>query len=134
MSAGWHALLFSMEYADGGDFEEIIKVQKEGVIDGVAEHWQEAQIMAWFVQLTLALKHLHDRYSLFVPSAIVAQLQVGTWSHPIALGTAVHNSFTFWRLSAFLVQCSTQGWGQVGVFCLSVPFSAHAPSLAFAVP
>ena len=43
-----------MDYADGGDLYKLIKNQK-----GV--HFTEEQILDWFVQISLALKHIHDR-------------------------------------------------------------------------
>lgn len=43
-----------MEYADGGDLFKAIKNQK-----GILFH--EQQILDWFVQICLALKHVHDR-------------------------------------------------------------------------
>ena len=42
-----------MEYADGGDLSQQIKEAKE--------HFPEKQVLKWFVQLCLALKHCHDR-------------------------------------------------------------------------
>lgn len=43
-----------MDYADGGDlFEEIQKAK--------TTHFKEEQILEWFVQICLALKHVHDR-------------------------------------------------------------------------
>ena len=47
-------LYIVMDYADGGDLYKAIKNQK-----GV--HFSEENILDWFVQLCLALKHLHDR-------------------------------------------------------------------------
>lgn len=43
-----------MEYADGGDLCKAIKNQK-GIL------FPEQQILDWFVQICLALKHIHDR-------------------------------------------------------------------------
>lgn len=43
-----------MEYADNGDlFEQIQNANKK--------HFKEEQILDWFVQICLALKHIHDR-------------------------------------------------------------------------
>lgn len=45
-----------MEYADNGDLgEEIKKAQNNN------QHFDEDQILDWFVQICLAIKHLHDR-------------------------------------------------------------------------
>ena len=43
-----------MDYADGGDlFAQIQKAK--------SNHFKEEQILEWFVQICLALKHIHDR-------------------------------------------------------------------------
>jgi NIMA (never in mitosis gene a)-related kinase len=47
-------LYIVMDYADGGDLYKYIKNQK-----GV--HFPEEQILDWFVQISLAIKHIHDR-------------------------------------------------------------------------
>lgn len=43
-----------MDYCDGGDLHSRIKSQR-GIL------FSEDQILDWFVQITLALKHVHDR-------------------------------------------------------------------------
>jgi NIMA (never in mitosis gene a)-related kinase len=43
-----------MDYCDGGDLHSRIKAQR-GIL------FNEDQILDWFVQITLALKHVHDR-------------------------------------------------------------------------
>jgi NIMA (never in mitosis gene a)-related kinase len=43
-----------MDYCDGGDLHSRIEAQR-GILFG------EEQILDWFVQITLALKHVHDR-------------------------------------------------------------------------
>ncbi|KAH0793665.1 serine/threonine-protein kinase Nek1-like [Histomonas meleagridis] len=43
-----------MDYADGGDLFE--QIQKAGT-----KHFDENQILDWFVQICLAMKHIHDR-------------------------------------------------------------------------
>lgn len=43
-----------MDFCDGGDLHSRILAQR-----GVTFH--EDQILDWFVQITLALKHVHDR-------------------------------------------------------------------------
>lgn len=47
-------LYIVMDYADGGDLYKAIKNQK-------SVHFTEEQILDWFVQLCLGLKHVHDR-------------------------------------------------------------------------
>jgi hypothetical protein len=49
-----NAMHIVMGYADGGDLKKKIESQR-----GV--HFKEDQILDWFVQISLALKHLHDR-------------------------------------------------------------------------
>jgi serine/threonine-protein kinase Nek1/4/5 len=43
-----------MDYCDGGDLHSRIQAQR-GIL------FPEDQILDWFVQITLALKHVHDR-------------------------------------------------------------------------
>ncbi|CAF5179747.1 unnamed protein product, partial [Rotaria sp. Silwood1] len=43
-----------MDYCDGGDLHSRIQAQR-GIL------FNEDQILDWFVQITLALKHVHDR-------------------------------------------------------------------------
>ena len=43
-----------MEYADGGDLANFIKLRK-------GKYLQESQILQLFVQVALAMKHVHDR-------------------------------------------------------------------------
>jgi len=50
-------LAIVMEYADGGDLSQRIDVQKQA---GGAGFGSE-QVLDWFVQICLALKHAHDR-------------------------------------------------------------------------
>uniref|UniRef100_A0A674K7M8 non-specific serine/threonine protein kinase n=1 Tax=Terrapene triunguis TaxID=2587831 RepID=A0A674K7M8_9SAUR len=47
-------LYILMEYCDGGDLMRRINMQ-HGVL------FDEDQILAWFVQISLGLKHIHDR-------------------------------------------------------------------------
>ena len=49
-----------MDYADGGDIHLLIKKREGALIP-------ESQILNWFVQTALALKHVHDRK---VPRAV----------------------------------------------------------------
>ncbi|CAF1059021.1 unnamed protein product [Didymodactylos carnosus] len=48
------SLYIIMDYCDGGDLHSRIQTQR-GVL------FSEDQILDWFVQITLALKHVHDR-------------------------------------------------------------------------
>ena len=43
-----------MEYADGGDLTNYIKKQK-------SRYMPEQQVLHLFVQISLAMKHVHDR-------------------------------------------------------------------------
>ena len=45
-----------MEYAEGGDLSHRIKAAKEGGC-----YFSEEEILSWFVQICLGVKHLHDR-------------------------------------------------------------------------
>ncbi|CAK6983996.1 serine/threonine-protein kinase Nek1-like, partial [Scomber scombrus] len=47
-------LCIVMDYCEGGDLYKKIKSQK-------GKLFSEEQIMDWFVQICLALKHIHDR-------------------------------------------------------------------------
>lgn len=49
-------LCIVMDYADGGDMFQKIAKQKQ-----VGAGFPEKQILDWFVQIALALKHIHDR-------------------------------------------------------------------------
>lgn len=44
-----------MDYADGGDLQQKIKSMKHN------KHFPESQILDWFTQTCLAIKHIHDR-------------------------------------------------------------------------
>lgn len=55
-------LCIVMDYADGGDLQSKIKekhAQKQKT--GVLEYFNEDQVLNWFTQICLALKHVHDR-------------------------------------------------------------------------
>ena len=43
-----------MDFADGGDLADLIKNQR-------GSYFKENEIIDWFTQLCLALKHVHDR-------------------------------------------------------------------------
>ena len=47
-----------MEYAGGGDLAA--RIQQAKTKD---EHFEEQQILNWFTQMCLGIKHIHDRYS-----------------------------------------------------------------------
>ena len=49
-------LCIVMEYADGGDLAKRIEAQAAS-----KSHFREEQVLDWFVQICLALKHAHDR-------------------------------------------------------------------------
>jgi serine/threonine protein kinase len=49
-------LCIVMEYADGGDLYNRIKEQKK-----IGKLWPEDQILDWFIQICLGVKHIHDR-------------------------------------------------------------------------
>ena len=49
-------LCIVMDFADGGDLAQRIEAQAAG-----RTPFPEAQVLDWFVQLCLALKHAHDR-------------------------------------------------------------------------
>lgn len=46
-----------MDYADGGDLEKKLKGYKNQFVG-------EQQIIEWFVQICLAVKHIHDRKTI----------------------------------------------------------------------
>ena len=46
-------LCIVMDYADGGDLQQCLKAQKK--------YLSEEQILDWFTQICLAIKHVHDR-------------------------------------------------------------------------
>ena len=47
-----------LEYADSGDLAQKIRERKG---KGKAVHWSEDQVLDWFTQICLAVKHVHDR-------------------------------------------------------------------------
>lgn len=52
----FRCLCIVMDYCEGGDmFNKIAKQKELGVL------FSERQILTWFVQMALALKHVHDR-------------------------------------------------------------------------
>lgn len=50
-------LCIVMDYADGGDLQKKIKEAR----DGGMKYLTEDQILSWFTQICLAMKHCHDR-------------------------------------------------------------------------
>ena len=53
-----------MEYADGGDLGYRIKEQRKKATDSGPVYFDEQLIMMWFLQICMALKHLHDSHIL----------------------------------------------------------------------
>eukprot|EP01059_Diplonema_ambulator_P001679 TRINITY_DN1141_c7_g1_i1.p1 TRINITY_DN1141_c7_g1~~TRINITY_DN1141_c7_g1_i1.p1 ORF type:complete len:541 (+),score=160.59 TRINITY_DN1141_c7_g1_i1:53-1624(+) len=53
-----------MEYADGGDLGQRIKEQRKKATDAGPVYFDEQLIMMWFLQICMALKHLHDSHIL----------------------------------------------------------------------
>eukprot|EP01064_Diplonema_japonicum_P036622 TRINITY_DN8301_c0_g1_i1.p1 TRINITY_DN8301_c0_g1~~TRINITY_DN8301_c0_g1_i1.p1 ORF type:complete len:540 (+),score=152.10 TRINITY_DN8301_c0_g1_i1:52-1620(+) len=53
-----------MEYADGGDLGMRIKEQRKKATDAGPVYFDEQLIMMWFLQICMALKHLHDSHIL----------------------------------------------------------------------
>lgn len=49
-------LCIVMDFADGGDMYSKIAKQKS-----TGKQFNEEQVLDWFVQICLALKHVHDR-------------------------------------------------------------------------
>jgi NIMA (never in mitosis gene a)-related kinase len=47
-----------MEFADGGDLDNYIKKFAKS---SRGKEMPEKQVLSWFVQLCLAIKHIHDR-------------------------------------------------------------------------
>lgn len=54
LASGSGSLYIVMDYCDGGDLYKRITEQR-------SKHFPEEQILNWFVQICLALKHIHDR-------------------------------------------------------------------------
>ena len=51
-----------MEYCDGGDLHSILKARSECKnTDGEIAYFSEDEVLDWFTQICLALKHCHDR-------------------------------------------------------------------------
>ncbi|KAJ9440304.1 putative serine/threonine-protein kinase A [Diplonema papillatum] len=53
-----------MEYADGGDLGMRIKDQRKKATENGPVYFDETLIMMWFLQICMALKHLHDNHIL----------------------------------------------------------------------
>ena len=47
-------LCIVMDFADGGDLAKVLREQR-------GQHFSESQILDWFTQICLAMKHVHDR-------------------------------------------------------------------------
>mmetsp|Transcript_36440 Transcript_36440/g.27023 ORF Transcript_36440/g.27023 Transcript_36440/m.27023 type:complete len:180 (+) Transcript_36440:131-670(+) len=55
-------LCIVMDFADGGDIQSKIKEKhKKKQQTGVMEYFSEDQVLNWFTQICLAIKHCHDR-------------------------------------------------------------------------
>jgi NIMA (never in mitosis gene a)-related kinase len=51
-----------MDYADNGDLQTKVKDKhKFKPKSGVLDYFSEDQVLNWFTQICLALKHCHDR-------------------------------------------------------------------------
>ena len=53
-----------MDYADGGDLAKKIsdlQTRNKGKPEAARDYFSEEQILHWFTQICLALKHCHDR-------------------------------------------------------------------------
>lgn len=51
-----------MGYADDGDIQKKVEDQKKMKDDeGISQFWTEDQVLDWFFQIVLAVKHCHDR-------------------------------------------------------------------------
>ena len=68
-----------MEYADGGDLNSIVKERKES-----ADFFEESQVLHYFTQICLAIKHLHDRKILHWD--LKSQNIFLTWNRLVKLG------------------------------------------------
>ena len=55
-------LCIVMDYADGGDLQTKIKDQyKKRDRAGRIVYWSEDEVLNWFTQICLAMKHVHDK-------------------------------------------------------------------------
>jgi NIMA (never in mitosis gene a)-related kinase len=56
-------LCIVMEYADNGDLQSHMKaaIKKAKESGGEVEYWSQDQVLNWFTQICLAIKHVHDR-------------------------------------------------------------------------
>ena len=85
-------LCIVMDYAEGGDLYSRIAKQKEK-----GELFSQKQILDWFVQIALALKHVHDRKILH--RDIKTQNIFLTSNGDIKLGDfGIGKIFCFWNL------------------------------------
>ena len=50
-----------MDYADGGDVNQVIKERYKKDANGNRNHMAEDELLNYFTQMCLAIKHVHDR-------------------------------------------------------------------------
>ncbi|KAI1238386.1 hypothetical protein IHE44_0013112 [Lamprotornis superbus] len=98
-------LYIVMDYCEGGDLFKKINAQK-GVL------FSEDQILDWFVQICLALKHIHDRKILHrdINTAELARTCIGTpyyLSPEICQNKPYNNKSDIWALGCVLYEMCT---------------------------
>ena len=83
-SRGASTLYIIMSYADGGDLEARIKAQQKlGGVGGKFVPFPEQQIIDWFIQTALAIKHIHDRKILSVGSCTLTHTHTRASEHAV---------------------------------------------------
>ena len=50
-----------MDYADGGDLNQVIKLRSKKDKDGNKNYLSEDDLLNYFTQMCLSIKHIHDR-------------------------------------------------------------------------
>ena len=78
-----NSLFIVMDYCDGGDLHSRIQAQR-GLL------FNEDQILDWFIQITLALKHVHDRKVLHrdIKSQVSATNEISVTPSHVFLDTS----------------------------------------------